>query len=295
MFFMPVKYNEPLFRPPAEAYSAIIQLTLGCSYNKCAFCEMYKSKKFAVRSFEDVKKDIAALSDYYSGVKKVFLADGDAMVLSASKLLPVLEEINSRFGRLQRISSYALPSNILSKTADELKLLRKSGLKLIYVGIESGDDDLLRLVNKGETYKSTVDGIKKAHDAGIETSVMILNGLGGKKYSVNHAVNSAKLINEINPKFLSTLTLSFPFGESHYVNNFAGEYQQQTVVELMAELKLFISSLDVKNVIFRSNHVSNNLNLAGVLSADKEKMIKIIDEKIANTPLDSFPDSSDIL
>ncbi len=295
MFYLPVKYNEPLFRPPAEAYSAIIQLTLGCSYNNCAFCEMYKSKKFSVRKFEDVKTDISTLANYYSGVKKVFLADGDAMVMSASKLIPVLEEINAKFGRLQRVSSYALPSNILAKSDEELSQLRELGLKLLYVGVESGDDELLKLVNKGESNASTLDGIKKAQNAGIDTSIMILNGLGGRKYSYNHAVNSAKLINEINPKFLSTLTLSFPFGEKHYLKRFGGEYQQQSIIELMQELKLFISNLEVRNVIFRSNHVSNNLNLAGVLSADKESLIKIIDEKIANTAIDEFPECSDIL
>ncbi len=289
MFFLPVKYDEPLFRPPAEAYSAIVQVTLGCSYNQCAFCEMYKTKKFSIKSFEEIKRDISILSDYYSGVKRVFLADGDAMVLSTNKLIPILEEINSKFGRLQRISSYALPSNILSKTDEELKQLRQLGLKLLYVGVESGDDEVLSLVNKGETYLSTVAGIKMAHNAGIDTSVMILNGLGGKKYSKQHALGCAKIINETNPKFLSTLTLSFPLGEKRFIDKTDGQYQQQTVVELMEELKLFISGLEVKNVIFRSNHVSNNLILEGVLSDDKEKLLKKIDDYIAITSSNDFP------
>mgnify|MGYP000974566369 FL=1 len=217
-------YDEPLFRPPAEAYSAIIQATLGCSWNRCAFCEMYTSKKFKVRSIDELKPEIETLSRIYSGAKKVFLADGNAFVLSANKLIPILEKINKHFGRIQRVSSYAMPRDIISKSDEELKNLRELGLKLLYIGIETGDDELLKLIDKGETANSTVEGILKAHNAGIETSIMIINGLGGKLYSKQHAENSAKIINQINPKFLSTLTLSMPYGESHFRRRFQGEY-----------------------------------------------------------------------
>ena len=204
MSFSFIDYDEPLFRPPAEARSAIIQATLGCSWNKCAFCVMYTSKKFKARSFEELKSEIEALSKSYSGVKKIFLADGNAFVLSANKLIPLLNEINIQFGKVQRISSYALPKDISSKSDSELKKLRKLGLKLLYIGIETGDDELLKLINKGETFNSTIDGIQKAHNAGIETSIMIINGLGGKKYSKQHALRSAEIINKLNPKFLQS-------------------------------------------------------------------------------------------
>lgn len=288
-------YNEPLFRPPAEAYSAIIQATLGCSWNSCAFCEMYTSKKFKIRKIDDLKPEIETLSKVYSGVKKVFLADGNAFVLSASHLLPILEEINRCFGKIQRVSSYALPKDILGKSESELKALRDLGLKLLYVGIETGDDELLQLINKGETYSSTVDGILKAQNAGIDTSIMILNGLGGRKYSQQHAINSAKIINRINPKYLSTLTLSFPFGEQHFENRFNGEYIPLTIVELFEELKTFLSLTDLNNVIYRSNHVSNNLNLQGTLSKDKENLIGQLTRAINETPKGVYPTSPSML
>ncbi len=282
-------YNEPVFRPPAEANSAIIQATLGCSWNRCAFCEMYTSKKFKVKKIEELKPEIEALSRIYAGVKKVFLADGNAFVLSVNNLFPILEEINKQFGKIQRISSYALPKDISGKTDGELRALRALGLKLLYIGIETGDDELLRLINKGETYNSTVDGILKAHEAGIETSIMILNGLGGRKYSHQHAINSAKIVNRINPKYLSTLTLSFPFGEQHFQNKFNGEYIPLTIVELFEELKTFLSLTELNNVIYRSNHVSNNLNLQGTLSKDKESLIEQLTRAIKETPQGVYP------
>ena len=178
-----IQYDEPLFRPPAEARSVIVQATIGCSWNKCAFCEMYTSKKFKVRPFEDVQKDIKNLVGLYPGCRRVFIADGNAFMLSANKLMPLLKEINICFPSLQRISSYALPKDILQKSPEELNLLRREGLKLLYVGIETGSDMLLQLVNKGETYDTILQGICMAHEAGIDTSIMILNGLGGAKYS----------------------------------------------------------------------------------------------------------------
>ncbi|OFX88729.1 MAG: hypothetical protein A2W99_04480 [Bacteroidetes bacterium GWF2_33_16] len=291
MFFVPIQYNEPIFRPPGEAQSAILQVTIGCSWNKCAFCEMYTSKKFSTRPFEQIKSDIEKLAKIYSGVRKVFLADGDAFVLSANKLIPILEEINNQFGKIQRISSYALPKDIITKSNDELIQLKNLGLKLLYIGIESGDDKLLQLINKGETFKSTVEGITKAHNAGIETSIMIINGLGGRKYSHQHAIRSAEIINQINPKFLSTLTLSMPFGLDHFESRFSGDYQQQSIKELFEELKLFIENLNVNNVIYRSDHVSNNLILKGNLSKDKALLLNQIDEAIRNTPANLFPET----
>jgi radical SAM superfamily enzyme YgiQ (UPF0313 family) len=278
MFFTPFKYDEPVFRPPAEANSVIIQATIGCSWNRCAFCEMYTSKKFRVKKFSDLQSDIEILSKYYKGAKKIFLADGNAFVLSASHLIPILQEITKCFGKIQRISSYALPKDICNKTAAELKEIRDQGLRLLYIGVESGDDELLKMIHKGETFNSTVDGILKAHEAGIDTSLMVLNGLGGRQYSEQHAINSTALINKTNPKFLSTLTLSFPLGTEHFKEKFMGEYVPQTILELASELKLFIKHTDTTNTIFRSDHVSNNLVLKGVLSKDKEAMIEAIEK-----------------
>jgi len=288
-------YDEPVFRPPAEANSAIIQATLGCSWNRCAFCEMYTTKKFKVRKFEELKPEIETLANIYRGVKKIFLADGNAFVLSTKNLIPILEEINLQFGRIQRISSYALPKDILAKTEVELRELQSLGLKLLYIGIETGDDELLKLINKGETYNSIVDGILKVHEAGIETSIMIINGLGGKKYSDQHAINSAKIINQLNPKYLSTLTLSLPYGLNHFQNRFNGEFIPLSIVEFFEELRTFISQTNLSKVIYRSNHVSNNLILAGTLSKDKDVIIQQIDDAIKVTPRGIYPSSPLIL
>jgi len=295
MFYTPITYNEPVFRPPAEAYSAIVQATIGCSWNKCAFCEMYTSKKFRVRPLDELKPEIETLANFYRGAKKVFLADGNAFVLSANKLIPVLNEINKQFGKIQRISSYALPRDISNKSETELKELKALGLKLLYIGIETGDDELLKLIDKGETFNSTVEGILKAHAAGIDTSIMIINGLGGRRYTKQHALKSAEIINRVNPKFLSTLTLSLPYGINHFKNRFNGEFEQQTIVELYEELLLFIENIDVKQLIYRSDHVSNNLILKGSLSKDKASLLEMIRIAIEVANPGIFPKTSQVL
>jgi radical SAM superfamily enzyme YgiQ (UPF0313 family) len=237
---------------------------------------MYTTKTFRTRKFEELHAEIHLLAKYYHGIKKIFLADGNAFMLSSHLLTPILKEINSQFGKIQRISSYALPTDILNKTDQELAELRSLGLKLLYVGVESGDDELLGYVNKSENSQSTTEGILKAQQAGMDVSLMILNGLGGRNYSTQHAVNTAKLINRVNPKLLSSLTLSFPFGIDHFKTRFRGEYIPQTIAELAKELKLFIAELNIKDTIFRSDHISNNLVLKGILNKDKETLLKSI-------------------
>ena len=273
---IPLNYNEPLFRPPSEAYSLILQATFGCSWNKCAFCEMYSSKKFKVKDPEVFEKEVKAVADASPDVRKIFLADGNAMVLSFNKLKNILKVINEHFPKVIRISAYALPGDLISKTESELKELQGLGLKLIYVGIESGDDELLKLINKSETFDTTLEGLLKSKSAGIKSSVMILNGLGGQKYSDQHAENSARLINKINPEFLSTLVLSFPYGEDHYKKRFLGEYIPMDIEALLAELGLFLHNTELSNVVFRSDHASNYLALKGILGRDKENLLRKI-------------------
>lgn len=283
MFGFPLKYDEPLFRPPSEAYSLILQLTLGCSWNSCAFCEMYSSKKFSVRKEEDVFRDIDKAAEYSTDIRKIFLADGNAMVLSSSKLLKTLEYLNKKFPKVNRVSAYAIAKDLENKTIDELKTLKDAGLKLLYVGIESGDDELLGLINKGETQESTIRNLLKAKEAGIKSSVMILNGLGGKVYSEQHARNSAKVVNETQPDFLSTLVLSFPYGTEHYKKKFKGDFKEMDPIGLLKEMQLFISETNLNNSIFRSDHASNYLSLKGILSRDKEKLLQQIEFGINNS------------
>ncbi len=279
-----IEYSQPLFRPPSEAGSLILQITYGCTWNKCAFCEMYTNKKYQTRKTADVIGEIHSLKPYAPHIQKIFLADGNPMALSTRRLLEILNEINIVFPNVRRISTYALPSDLTNKPVDDLKQLRDAGLSLLYVGIESGDDELLGLINKAETYDSTVAGLTKAHEAGMKLSVMILSGLGGRKYSEQHAINSAKVLNAIQPLFASTLVLSFPYGVERYKQRFAGEYISMTVHDLLLELRTLIANTNLGGTIFRSDHASNYLVLKGVLSRDKQKFTDEIDKAL------SFPD-----
>ena len=281
-----INYDEPLFRPPSEAYSLILQVSLGCAWNKCAFCEMYSSKQFRLRPEEDVFAEIESMAPHADQIRKVFLADGNAMVLSFDKLSRLLDKLNETFPKLNRVSAYALPKDIESKTSEELKILASKGLKLLYVGIESGDNELLERINKGEDYKSTSKALQKARKAGIKLSVMILNGLGGQHYSQQHAINSAKVVNEIQPEFLSTLVLSYPYGEEHFKQKFNGEFIPLNTIELIAEMKIFMETLELENTIFRSDHASNYLILKGNLNRDKKELLNRING-VLNDPANS--------
>jgi radical SAM superfamily enzyme YgiQ (UPF0313 family) len=234
---------------------------------------MYTSKKFRIKSEEQVFEEISNAAGYYPETRKVFLADGNAMALSTEKLLSILNKLQFTFPKLARVSAYAIPKDLKNKSVDELKKLRKAGLKLIYVGIESGDDELLQLINKGETSESTIQSMKKAKEAGIKSSVMIINGLGGSKYSDQHAENSARVINAIQPEFLSTLVLSFPFGVDHFKERFQGEFTELNILGLLVEQRNFINNLELKETVFRSDHASNYLILKGILNRDKEKLL----------------------
>lgn len=273
-----LSYDEPLFRPPSEAYSLIFQVTLGCSWNRCAFCEMYTSKKFSVKKETDVFKEIEAFREYSSDIRKVFLADGNAFVLSFERLSRILDKLHESFPKLNRVSAYALPKDILSKSDKELKTLSDKGLKLLYVGIESGDDELLQRIHKGETFESSSEALIKARKAGIKLSVMILNGLGGKKYSEQHAINSAKVVNAIQPEYLSTLVLSFPYGMDHFKKRFEGEFKELSKTELILEMGNFINHLQLESTIFRSDHASNYLILKGILNRDKGELLRRISQ-----------------
>lgn len=279
---MIIEYNEPVFRPPSEANSLILQPTIGCSWNKCAFCEMYTSKQFKSRPIDDIILELREIAIFQKAIKKVFLADGNPLCLSTTKLLKLLTAIKENLPEVRRISSYALPSDILRKSDEELKELYEAGLKLLYVGIESGDDELLMLINKGETFKSTVVGLTKAQKAGFQNSVMIINGLGGTFYSSGHAVNTAKVLNEIQPYFVSTLVLSFPYGIEHFRKRFKGEYSEMQIKDLMIEMKILLENLNLKSSIFRSDHASNYLVLKGILEKDKVRLINELNFAIEN-------------
>lgn len=280
MYDFPIQYDEPLFRPPSEGRSLIIQVTLGCSWNKCAFCEMYTSKKFVARKEEEIFADIDAFLPWSSQITKVFLADGDPLVLSNRRLIPILDKIRKTFPNLRRISTYASPSNINRKSEQELAELREAGLQLLYVGIESGDDDTLAAIQKGETFDSTVEGINKAQKMGMDTSVMIITGVGGRTFSKAHAIRSAEVLNATQPKFASTLVLTAYKGMEHYKDRFKGDFVEMSLLEQLLEMKLFMEHLNLQETIYRSDHASNRLVLKGILGQDKETFLKQIQRAI---------------
>lgn len=274
-----LSYIEPVFRPPSEARSLILQVTNGCSWNKCTFCDMYTQdqKKFRAHKEEDIEQDIlkAARSGY--GFEKVFLADGDAMVLPMRKLESILSMIRIHLPSVKRVSSYCLPRNIYKKSVEDLAKLKSLGLDILYVGCESGDTQVLEYVSKGETYETQRDALLKIKQAGLRSSVMILNGLGGAKLSEQHAINSAKLMNETQPDYLSTLVVSFPLGEQRLKAGFDHDWTLMDQTGLFLELKHFISNLELKNTIYRSDHASNYLPLKGTLGRDKQALLGQID------------------
>jgi radical SAM superfamily enzyme YgiQ (UPF0313 family) len=285
----PIQYSEPLFRPPSEAKSLIIQITLGCSWNECSFCEMYTSKRFKARKEEEVFKDIDAFLPYNLQITRVFLADGDPLVLSTPRLLRILEKLKTTFPNLERVSTYASPGNLDRKSPTELKELYNEGLTLLYVGIESGDDDVLEYIKKGETFKTTVDGLNKSKAAGMDSSVMIINGVGGRHFTKQHAISSAKVLNETQPKYASTLVLTTHKGFEHFEGRLSDKipvkFEELNQLELFTEMKLFMETLELKETIFRSDHASNILVLKGVLGKDKQQFLEKIDLAINHPSL----------
>jgi radical SAM superfamily enzyme YgiQ (UPF0313 family) len=280
---IPIRYVEPVYRPPSEAESLILPVTDGCSWNQCTFCEMYTApqKKFLARGEDEVLESIRLTGQRYGAdIRRVFLADGDALVLPTRRLLTILEAIRTHLPAVRRISSYCLPRNLRKKSQAEIDELAAAGLKMVYVGAESGDEQVLAAVNKGETFDSTREALDKLGAAGITRSVMILNGLGGKALSMQHAENSARLTNATQPEYLATLVVSFPLGEERFRAGFPG-WEPLDQHELFVEMERFLSVLDLKRTVFRSDHASNWLVLKGTLGADKERLLQQVRQAIA--------------
>ncbi len=279
---VPIRYVEPVFRPPSEAESLILPVTDGCSWNQCTFCEMYTApqKAFAARKEDEVLESIRLTGQRYGDqVRRVFLADGDALVLPTHRLLNILEAIRTHMPAVRRVSSYCLPRNLRKKSQEEINELAAAGLKMVYVGAESGDDQVLAAVNKGESFKSTCEALDKFGLAGITRSVMILNGLGGKLFTRQHAENSARLANATQPEYLATLVVSFPGGEARYRAGFP-EWEPLSQHELFVEMAQFLSALELKRTVFRSDHASNWLVLKGTLGAEKERLLAQVRQAI---------------
>ncbi len=275
-----MRYEEPVFRPPSEAFSLIIQATIGCSWNRCTFCGMYKMKKFRVRDLDEVKEDLKMAKDVYGNVRRLFLADGNALAADTDFLLEVAGFANSLFD-LERISCYATPQDMLEKSRSELKALRKAGIKLLYVGIESGDDVILENIRKGVTSEEIRDACLKAHECGFDLSVTVLTGIGGKERSYENARNTARLLNGISPKYTGVLTYMPVPNTPLYHKIKRGEFLLPNAIENLLELRWMVERLEA-STIFRCNHASNYLPLKGTLPDDKDKLLKAIDYAITH-------------
>ena len=277
-----IEYSYPLFIPPAEANNVILQVTHGCSYNNCSFCSMYKTKSYEARTLEDIFSDIEALSLIYPDANKVFLADGDALALDAEYLVKILNYLQEKFVKLGRVSTYASAQNILKKSHQELVKLKELKLNLLYYGVETGSEVVLKKITKGVTKAEIIDSLNAASTAGMKISATVILGIGGEVYSDEHIKESADIINATNITYLSTLQLGL---EEDAKENFYKHFSDFKALDddaILDEQKRFIELLEPKNrVIFRSNHASNALHLAGTLPKDKQKLLRELDYAIS--------------
>jgi radical SAM superfamily enzyme YgiQ (UPF0313 family) len=272
-----VRYEGVVYRPPSEAHSLIVQVTIGCSHNGCSFCGMYKEKKFRIRDLKDIIEDLEQAKLIYGIVEKVFLADGDALVLQTSKLKSILSKIREVFPECERVGIYGTPNDILRKSLDELKELKECGIGILYMGVESGSDEILKSINKGVTTDEMIVAGQKVKESGIKLSATLISGIGGRSKISEHAIESAKLISAINPDYLGLLTLMLESGTPLYEDVQKGVFHILTPEEIMHETKEFLQNVVVTDCVFRSNHASNYVSLAGTLPGDKSKLLGEID------------------
>mgnify|MGYP000960407176 FL=1 len=277
-----MRYEGIVYRPPSEARSLIIQLTIGCARNTCTFCTMYKEKNFRIRKLEDVVRDLKESRDTYSYVRRIFLADGDALIVKTPDLLYILSEIRRLFPECERVTSYGAPADVLLKTPEELLQLHKAGLEMVYIGAESGDNEVLKNIRKGVTAEETVEACLKLKKAGIKVSMMLISGMGSRVRSKEHALASAKITSLIKPEYVSFLTLRVYPGTPLYDQVKSGEFQRMSPMELLDELKLFLKNVDSEGSVFRSNHASNYVDLGGDLNRDIPRMLAQIEEAQAD-------------
>ena len=280
-------YDYPLYRPPSEARSLIFQVTLGCSFNKCSYCNMYRSKEYSERPWEQIKAEIDLAATHIPNSRRIFLADGDALNLPTDKMLQILDYIREKFPDYERISCYAMPQNILKKSAEDLKKLYDAGLTMFYIGIESGSDIILKKVTKGATGQTIIKACQKAKDAGFTISCMIILGLGGKTYSKQHIEDTAKVLSAAAPHYVGTLTLHLEDGiRDEFLTKFKEPFLAIDDSEALNELELLISKMEpTSEVIFRANHGSNAYPIGGTFPQDKQSMLQKISHLRANPEL----------
>ncbi|MBR0342490.1 MAG: radical SAM protein [Oscillospiraceae bacterium] len=278
-----MQYEGTVYRPPSEARSLIIQITIGCRHNGCTFCTMYKDKIFRIRSGEEVYRDLEEMSRLYGDLPlRIFLADGDALTVDTDYLLEILAWIRRLFPGCTRITAYGTAADVIKKTLPELIALKEAGLAMVYLGAESGDDEILRHIRKGLNADRMVKAGLKLKEAGILLSLTLISGIGGRKKLEDHALQSAGLVSKIKSEYLGFLTLLLEDGAPMLKEIETGEMELLRPEEVLTEMKLFLSHVDSEGTLFRSNHPSNYLNLRGELNRDISQMIRQIDMAAEN-------------
>ncbi len=274
----PMRYEGTIYRPPSEADAYILQATIGCSWNACTYCDMYRLKPFRVRALDETLADVERARERLGArVEKVFVADGDALVLDLAQWEAILEACRAAFPRLRRVSAYATARNLLEKSPDELARLREGGLRLLYIGPESGDDVTLKRIAKGATFADHVAAAERARQAGIALSAIFLLGAGGVERSAEHAAASARLATEMDPRFVSALTLTVAPGTPQERLQRTGRFTLPAVPDLLRELRTFVAEARPSGATFRTNHASNHVPVAGTLPADRDRLLQVID------------------
>jgi radical SAM superfamily enzyme YgiQ (UPF0313 family) len=276
------RYYGDVYRPPSEAHSLILQVMYGCSYNKCAFCGMYSDKPFRVRPFAEVREDVEGLEPRFKQlVTRVFLADGDALALPARSVARILELLHAELPRLERVSSYANAHSLLRRSESELRELRLRGLQMLYIGLESGDDETLARVHKGVTAEQQIEACRKAKQAGFTVSVTAILGLGGLERSVEHARATGQALSAMDPDYIGMLSLMLAPGAALAESVERGEFKVPGAIDTLRELREIIAETNVTRAVFRTTHASNYLPMEGILPEDKLRMLEVVDRALA--------------
>lgn len=267
-----MRYKGKVYRPPSEAYSLIVQVTYGCSHNGCAFCDMYDDKHFAIRPMEEVREDFEMARRVYKKVERVFLADGDALMRKTEELSQILGLIYGLFPECQRVTCYASPTSLQIKSEEDLRLLRSQGLTMVYMGLESGCDEVLRRMNKGHTAAAIVAAGQKARRCGLALSVTAISGLGSRELMREHAIGTAEAFSAMKPEYIGLLTLLFELPTPLMRDWQEGRFYLMNPIEIAHETLILLEHIDSEGSIFRANHASNYVNLAGTLNRDRDAM-----------------------
>ena len=275
-----MRYEGTIYRPPSEAYSLIVQVTIGCSQNQCIFCNMYKEKRFRIRKTQEVLEDLQDARNKYSYVEKIFLADGDALICKMSQLQSILHFIQDNFPECRQVTLYGSPRSILMKRQEELDQLKELGISMIYMGLESGNDEVLTYMKKGVTSQDMIEAAQKVKKAKIRLSVTAISGLGGKRLWEEHARDTGLVLSEMKPDYIGLLTLMIEENVPLADRIRKGEFELLNPYDILIETKEMLKYMNCQNCIFRSNHASNYVNLRGTLNQDKESMIALLDEAI---------------